>query len=129
MRGRKRARNRLTVYLCTGRLTTHERETNRPSVRHARTDDSEDAGLDGAAARVRAGASNRTDQQGPDRAQSGHPLSRTAQAAARGVDYHEIGRDRYRPAGEILLDYTGCKVTTPGRDRELGSRDRHRRSV
>src|SRR6185436_10753094 len=90
------------------------RQERRP-LRHARPDGDQDAGGHGPAARVPDRQADRTDQRRPARAQSGHALSRPAQAGAARVDFVQVGEIGERPPRENLrLDSRRAQAAREG---------------
>src|ERR1051326_756926 len=87
---------------------------------HAGPDDSQDAGCDGAAARVRGRAAHRTDQRGDAAAQRGDSVCVFAAAGAQGVDPVGMGGFGEQAQGAVLLADGGGAETAGARSQELG---------
>jgi hypothetical protein len=94
---------------------------------HARSHGPQDAGADGAAARLRNRSPDRAGRSAGGHRQSGDDLPVPGAAPAEALDLRQVGNIREQPQSEVLRDYQSRPRAAQGRDRELGTHLRRHR--
>src|SRR5579863_2250726 len=108
------------ILLWTRHRRMHGRRQIRNSTRHAGFDGAEDAGRDGAFARLRYRAAHRANQRRGAANQSRDDLRFAGALDAQGLDFGIVGNVGEQPKSQILYDQQKREETAAYRSAKLG---------